>query len=386
MSEKRIKFGNIKINDISKQHILDCLDASHITMGPKTELFEEKWAAIFGYPHTVAFNSGTSALIAALITLYDFDAKPGDGIICPALSFIATGNAIRAAGFFPIFVDIRKEDLQINEQEVESAINNCTSRHIAGIVAVNLMGFPCRLDILKDIATRHNLKLIVDNCEAYGSKLNNKYSLHYADMEITSHYIAHIIQSAEMGTVSTKEHRIKDILKSIRNHGRRHDTLYFEHLRYGLNLKPTDLHASIGLGQIDNFWDIFNKRKEILRRYYDTTQEFDDKFYLLTEKDNIISAPHAFSMTVQPISNPFDNIDIIKRKLDNANIEWKRNFENMPTSYAFNYLQLYPDFTNYSNSIYASRFGIHIGCSDLMSNNDIDYVCDTLKNIFKGMK
>src|SRR5690606_37384448 len=115
-------------------------------------------------------------------------------------------------------------------------------------MAVNLMGNPCELDVLSDIAFKYGCPLIVDNCEAYGAKLKGKFSLEYADMETTSHYIAHIICSAEGGTVSSKDKKINDIIQSVRSHGRQPGSLYFDHIRYGLNLKPTDLNASIGLG------------------------------------------------------------------------------------------------------------------------------------------
>lgn len=380
--KNKIKFGDIKINDISRQHVIDCLDNNYITLGPKTKLFEKKWAEIFGYPYSVAFNSGTSGLLAACITLYDFGAKPGDGIICPALSFIATANAIRAAGFTPVFVDCKKQDLQMQEYLVENTILSYNKGHICGIVGVNLMGKPCRLDILRDIANKFNIKLIVDNCEAYGSQLHGKYALEYGDMEITSNYIAHIIQSAEMSTVSTENKKIRDILKSIRSHGREPDSLYFNHIRYGLNLKPTDLHCSIGLGQIDNFWNIFNKRKEIISKYRECMDEFKNKFYFVDEDNITCNAPHAFSLTLREKYANNNNIKYIQYALNQNEIEWKRNFQSMPSSKAFSYLN---DNKIYENAEYISNYGIHIGCSDLMQDDDVKYVCNILVDISKNL-
>lgn len=376
-----IKFGDIKINDLSKKHVLECLETSQITMGPKVAQFEKEWAKLFDYSHSVAFNSGTSGLIAACIALYDYGAKPGDGIICPALSFIASANAIRAAGFRPVFVDIRKDDLQINEDLVKSTIENHGASHIAGIVGVNLMGHPCRLDVLKEIAEFFKIKLIVDNCEAYGCKLLGKYSLEYGDMEVTSNYIAHIIQSCEFSTVSTDNKKTKDILKSIRSHGRQPDSLYFDHSRYGLNLKPTDLHASIGLGQLPDFWTIFNRRKDILKRYSEAIEGHKNKFYLVEENSNINMAPHAFSLTL--VEKYAWHHNDIKARLDKADIQWKRNFQSMPSSGAFNYLN---DKQRYSNAEYVSDYGLHIGCSDLMTDEDVDYVCEVLKIICENIK
>ena len=278
------------------------------------------------------------------------------------------------------FGDIKRDNLQIDELLVDWTIQSNKSCHIVGILGVNLMGFPCRLDILRDICSKYQLKLIVDNCEAYGCQLFGKYSLEYADMEITSHYIAHIIQSCEQGTVSTENKRIKDILKSIRNHGREPDNLYFNHIRYGLNLKPTDLHSSIGLGQIGDFWKIFNIRKQILSTYRESVQSYEDKFYFIKDESWINSAPHAFSITLREKYANSNILQHITHGLEQHGIEWKRNFQNIPRSTAFSYLN---DRQNYRNAEYVSNYGIHIGCPHLMSNDDINYVCSTLQSIFK---
>jgi CDP-6-deoxy-D-xylo-4-hexulose-3-dehydrase len=180
----RIEFGKFKANDLCKQHVLECLDNGWVSIGPKTKLFEEKFAALFGYKHCKAVSSGTSAGMAACMTLYDLKgAQPGDEVICPALTFIATGNAIRAAGFVPVFVDVGF-NMNINVDLIEQAITPKTK----AIKAVSLIGRPPKLDKLREIADKHDLLLIVDNCEGYGSKYKGKHALEYADIETSSHY------------------------------------------------------------------------------------------------------------------------------------------------------------------------------------------------------
>src|SRR6185503_1453303 len=132
---KKIKFGEIKISPSTEMHLAECIKSNHVTMGPKTELLEKKWSDLFGHDYTVAISSGTSACMAANMALYDFGAKPGDEVIVPALSFIATGNSIRAAGLTPVFCDV-KEDLLIDESLIERLITNKTR----AIMPVALMG------------------------------------------------------------------------------------------------------------------------------------------------------------------------------------------------------------------------------------------------------
>ncbi len=389
---RKIEFGELRVTDLAKKHIAECLENNWVSIGPKVKEFEQKWAQIFNYPYTTMVSSGTSADIAACMALYEFGAKPGDYVICPALSFIATANAIRAAGFTPYFVDIKKETLNIDEAIVEQVlkINGefLSEKKVVGIMAVNLMGNPCRMDVLSDLAKKYNVKLIIDNCEGYGCQLNGKFSLDYADMETTSHYIAHIICSAEGGTVSSKDKVINDAILSVRSHGRQPGSLFFDHQRYGLNLKPTDLNASVGLGEIDDFWKIFARRKEILYKYYNATAEFADKIYFVQERAGCVNAPHGFSITVKP-GEYYDKfgtsikITTIQKELEEAGIHWKKNFGSMPQHGCFK--DHFQHKQRFENAEYVGDYGIHIGCHYWMTDEDVDYVCDTLRNILKDI-
>ena len=225
---KKIEFGELHISDLGKKHLQDCIDTNWVTMGPKVKQFEEEWKNLFGYKHTVMVNSGTSADIAACIALYSKGAKPGDEIICPALGFIAAPNAIRAAGFKPVFVDVELDSLNINIDLVEEAITEKT----AGILTINTMGKPSRMDILQEIAKNNNLSLISDSCESYGCRLKGKFSLEYCDWEVTSSYIAHIVTCGEMGSVSCHTEEDADLIRSIRSHGREPNSIYFNHIIY----------------------------------------------------------------------------------------------------------------------------------------------------------
>ncbi len=374
----KINFGDIRINQPSRQYVLDCLDTNRVSMGKKVQEFERKWENLFNYKHCVLMNSGTSADMAACMTLYDFGAEPGDEIICPALSFIATANAIRAAGFTPKFVDVNRETLNIKVEDIEDQI---TSKTVA-IMAVNLMGRPCELDIISEIAWEHGLKVIVDNCEAYGSKYKGKYALEYADMETTSFYVAHICSMAEGGSVNTPYDDIAQSLKSIRSHGRKPDDLYFDHVRFGLNFKPSDLHASIGLGELENFQNIFDKRKENLYNIRDSVRGFEEMAWFVEEDYDHFLAPHAFSITLKDKYS--HNIHFLQSSLTNNEIEWKRNFGSQPHHKCFSYLGVNKD--DYKNAQYIGKFGVHIGCHQFLTEDEISYISETLNDIFRKMK
>ena len=104
-----IPFGTITVTDLAKKLINEALDAKRISSGKLVREFERKFAELHGVKEAVAVSSGTDALACALAVLYDYGAQRGDEIIVPALSFVATGNAIMHAGFTPVFVDIDRE-------------------------------------------------------------------------------------------------------------------------------------------------------------------------------------------------------------------------------------------------------------------------------------
>ncbi len=109
---------------------------------------------------------------------------------------------------------------------------------------------------------KHNLFVIEDSCEAHGAKYKGEFIGHFGDISTFSFYVAHIVSCGDGGMASTNNPKIAEILESVKFHGRKPDSLYFDHIRHGLNFRMTDLVASIGLPQLDDFWTIFNKRKK----------------------------------------------------------------------------------------------------------------------------
>jgi dTDP-4-amino-4,6-dideoxygalactose transaminase len=335
--------------------------------------FEEKWRETFGYKHARAMSSGTAALTACCMALYDFAPDDDNEIICPALSFIATANAIRAAGYTPKFVDVKLETMNIDEDKIEEAIGPQT----AGIVVVNLMGKPAELKKIWNLAESLGLYVICDNCEGYGCTHHGKYSLEYADMEVSSHYAAHLICCGEGGVASTNNDLIDESLESIRNHGREAGSDYFDHARWGMNFKMSDLHAAVALGGIEDFWKVFERR--CLNVFYlrECMRGLEDKAWFKEEEPHDVNCPHAFSITLKP---PYkDRIGDFQKWLDIASIHWKRNFGCIPKHEAF----AYREWGSFPNAEYIGDHGIHVGCHQYLSDGDLEYLGGTIKKFLE---
>lgn len=372
---KRVEFGELKIGDTARKHINECLDTNWITMGKKVSEFEFKFKNLFDYKYCRMMASGTAADTAACMTLYDYPkARPGDEIIVPALSFIATANAVRAAGFTPVFVDVKKETLNIDEDKIREKI---TPRTLA-IMSVNLMGRPAPLDKIAEICREEHLNHIVDNCEGYGAKLKGKYSLEYASMETTSHYTAHIAMSGEGGCVLANQQFLDGLLEGIRSHGRMGGSLYFDHKIFGLNFKNTDLHASIGLEQLDDFWNNFTIRKRNVTFMREALRGYEDLVWFSEEDEGNINAPHGFSIVFKDSKNA----DIFRKEILNYDIHVKRNFGSMPTQHnTFKYLGY--KLGDFPNAEWIGDNGWHWGVHKYLTDEDLRYVTDSIKEIFQ---
>jgi len=372
MNKRHISFGDLKIGKTARQHINDCLDNNWITMGPKTELFEQEWGKLFNYPYNISTSSGTDALLVSLLSLYEYGAVKGKSeVILPALSFISTANAIRCAGFIPRWVDIKKETLNIDETQIEENINDNT----ICLLPVHTMGRPCKMDKICDIANKYNLTIIEDACESHSAKYKGQYIGTFGAMACFSFFTAHACVCGEQGIISCKNESLSHILRSIRNHGR--SGPYFDFPRWGMNSKNTDLTSAIGLEGIEQFWNNFKIRYDNMKRLRNGLDKFSDIVWFSEEDEGNINCPHGFSITLKEAGKR----NILTRVLDEADIEWKRNFGCTPQHGAFegdNY-----QIGKFPNSEYVGNNGVHVGLHHYLSKDDVDYM---IFNISKALE
>lgn len=378
MSKCKIEFGEVKLNETSLREVMDCLSKNRITMGEKVERFEEQWGNLFGYKYNVCVNSGTSADFCALLALYDFGAQPGDEVILPGCCFIACAEAVAAAGFTPVWVDV---DFRTQNIDVEKIYDSATEKTVA-VLAVNNMGKPCNMEEIRNICNTNNWVYIADNAEGHGCTYKGGHAGYWADMATYSFYAAHLIFGGELGMVSTNRKDLYDILRSIRTHGRKNGDLYFNHERMGWNAKPTDLGAAIALGGVEDFWEIFNKRKRNLN-YLISRLAGNDWVFFNQEDEFDVTCPHAFSITPKSFYPNIDYFNKFVGMLNNAGIHWKRNFGRTVDHGAFKtYKSSYdnPIGNRLPNSQHIGHYGIHVACHQFLTQEDLDYMVEVFKN------
>jgi perosamine synthetase len=214
--------------------------------------FEEVFADFCGTRYAVATSNGTTALHLALLSL---GIGPGDEVIVPTLTFIATANAVTYTGAQPVFVDSEPETWNIDPNLTEEAVTPRTK----AIIPVHLYGHP-------DIARRHDLDVIEDAAEAHGARYKGQRVGGIGDIGIFSFYGNKIITTGEGGMVVTDRLDLAEKMRMLRDHGMSPDRRYW-HPELGYNYRMTNLQAALGVAQMERVDDIIAKKRRIADIY-----------------------------------------------------------------------------------------------------------------------
>lgn len=239
-----------------------------VTQGPKVEEFEKKFAKYVGAKYAVAVSSCTTALHLSMIAA---GVKPGDEVICPSLSFIATANSIRYVGALPVFADCNKS-YNIDAKSAEKLINKKTK----AILIVHQMGFPADISAFQKICKKYNLELIEDAACAVGSSYKKKKIGSHSDLVCFSFHPRKVITTGDGGMITTSNKKYYERLKLLRQHGMsvndrvRHlskKIIHEDYLELGYNYRLTDIQAAIGIKQLEKLDWLISERRKIAQKY-----------------------------------------------------------------------------------------------------------------------
>ncbi|NQT72552.1 MAG: DegT/DnrJ/EryC1/StrS family aminotransferase [Chloroflexi bacterium] len=390
MENNKIPFGTITITEKAKELVIGALNSKRISSGRLVREFEKKFAELYGVNEAVAVSSGTDADALALAVLYDYGAKRGDEVIVPALSFVATGNAVLHAGFNPKFVDVERETLNINPHLIEREI---TERTVA-IMPVHLMGKPVEMDTIMEIAKQHDLFVIEDAAEAYGAEYKGRKIGTIGHLAAFSLYVAHIITTGEGGIVITSDKDMAAILRSLRSHGRackcetcvlnttsgycakRFDNpaktdIRFVFERHGFSSKMNELEAAIGLGALDLYDEIVAKRRHNLVRMMNVISKYSEFLFTFKEESYEKIGPHAFPIILKE-SAPFTRDELVIH-LEKNGIDSRNLFQSMPTQCAgFSFLGY--KLGEFPETEYVADHGLHVGVHQDIDDEQIEYL------------
>ncbi len=250
-----ISIAQPMIGEEEKRAVLAVLESGMLAQGPRVQAFEEAFARYCGVKYAVATSSGTTALHVALLA---HGIGPGDEVITTPFTFIASANSILYVGARPIFVDIDPVTFNIRPDLLEDAITPRTK----AIMPVHLFGLPADMDPIMEIAERHGLVVIEDACQAHGAEYDGKRVGSFGT-GCFSFYPTKNITTGEGGMITTNDERIAEKCRIIRQHGMRRR---YYHDELGFNFRMTDVHAAIGLAQLEKL-ERFNEMRIANARY-----------------------------------------------------------------------------------------------------------------------
>lgn len=286
------------------------LDSGNLSMGKEVESFESAFADYVGSRYAVMFNSGSSANLGLFFALRygkDINLKERAEIIVPAVSWSTSFYPISQAGFILRFVDVDEGTLNISPDRVLENINEKTG----AIFAVNLLGNPANLEMLKDIAESKKLMLLEDNCEALGAKLTKRQTGTFGTAGTFSFYFSHHICTMEGGMVVTDSLELQQIMKSIRAHGwtRGLPADNFVHplslnpwedlFRFvlpGFNLRPLEISGAVGKTQLKKLDHIIQMRRSNAKKFIEL---FGDSRDFSVQQENGESSWFGFSLILK---------------------------------------------------------------------------------------
>ena len=358
--------GKSKVNYagrvFNEQEIVNAVEASldfWLTEGRFSEEFAEKIADFLGIEHVLLTNSGSSANLLAFSALTseklgDRRLKPGDEVISVAAGFPATVTPIIQYGLIPVFVDVDFPTYNINIEMMRKAITPKTRC----IFIAHTLGNPFNIDAVMELANEHNLWVIEDNCDAFGSTYKGKKTGTYGHLSTISFYPAHHITTGEGGAICTNDPQLASLVRAFRDWGRDcycmggenntcgkrfsqqfgklpfgydHKYVYSE---IGYNLKMTDIQAAIGAAQMDKLPEFCEKRKSNFNEWTRIFSKYSKYFMLPKATEDSDPAWFAFIVTIKEDA-PFKR-DEFTRYLNEKLIETRNLFAgNMAKQPAF---------------------------------------------------
>lgn len=282
-----LPYGTQSIDEKEINEVIDSLKSNWITTGPKMRLFEENFKKYIGSKFAVAVNSGTAALH---ISTSSINIKPGDEVITTPLTFVASANCVVYRGGTPIFADIKKNTYNIDTEEVKRKITSKTK----AIIPVHFAGQPCDMDEISEIAKENDLMVIEDAAHAIDAKYKGKKIGTLSDLTIFSFHPVKNITTAEGGMVTTNDDNLYEKLLMFRTHGISKDAVkrfgksggYYYDMQYlGFRYNLSELHAALGIHQLNKLESFQKRRREIVKIYNRELQNINETIIPYVKKD-----------------------------------------------------------------------------------------------------
>jgi CDP-6-deoxy-D-xylo-4-hexulose-3-dehydrase len=374
---------------------IDSILSTCVTMGEKVKQFERKFAERIGVKYAIMVNSGSSANLLALSILTNLALKdrlkPGDEVVTPAVTWATTVYPMINCGLTPVLVDVDIESFNISPREIEKAITERTR----AIMLVHLLGNPCEMDKITELAEKHHLYLIEDACEAHGAEFKGQKVGSFGDLATFSFFFTHHISTIEGGMVLTNNEEYAELGKALRAFGwirdlRDKDEIAkkyrdidprFLFINIGYNFRPTEIQGAFGIHQIKKLDKFIEIRRDNAQFWYERLKEFSDYLWLHRERAGTKHVWFGYPLTVSPDA-PFTRKELTDF-LEGKGVETRPimagNIDEQPAMRLFHYRKV-GDLPNSKlimrNSFF---FGNHQGIGKEEREGIVEYIREFIK-------
>lgn len=369
MPKKKINIAVPDLSPLEKKYLNQAYDSTWISStGKFVDKFEKKFAKICGVKHAIAVTNGTVAIHLALLA---YDVKPGDEIIVPSFTYIATANAVKYVGATPIFVDVDEDNWCMDPQKIEKIITPKTK----GIIAVNLYGHPADMDEINKIAKKHKLFVIEDAAESHTATYKGIPTGGLGNIGTFSFYGNKIFTSGEGGAITLNDDKLAEKIRILKGQGMDPNRRYF-FLVIGYNYRMTNLSAAIATAQLERKTEILKKRNSIFKLYTEQLSEIEG-ISLQPKKDWATIAPWFYSITIDSKKYGMSR-DNLMNLLEKKGVETRPFFipiHSLPP-YKKEYKSVDKDLP-VTNKL--SKIGMNLPTHNNLTANDIEYICKLIK-------
>jgi perosamine synthetase len=363
---KFIPISKPSITEKEVNYVNDALSSGWVSsLGEYIEKFENQFATFCEVKRAVSVTSATTGLHLAMKAM---GVGPGDEVIIPDLTFIATANAVTYTGAKVITVDIEEDSLCICPKAIRKALTNKTK----AIIAVHLNGYPANMKLINQIADQYKLYVIEDAAEAHGAKFFNKKVGSLGHVGVFSFYGNKIMTTGEGGMITTNDIDLSERIKFLRDHAMSKSKRYW-HNEIGYNYRLTNIQAALGVAQLERIDELLNKRISIYERYYKNFSKINIFQLNRTSKFRNVSF-WSICLEIQNFNRKKRDALIIGLK--------EKNIDSRPYFYPISDMPMYEiSNTKIAHKIYQK--GIYLPIFHDLKNSEIDYICETIIKLTK---
>ena len=369
-----------------RKYVHDAIDTNWISgVGAYVKKFEESFAKFCDVKHAISCSSGYAALHLACAAL---GLKKGDEVIVPTFTMAACTNSIIMTGAKPVLVDSEPETYNIDPNKIEEKITPNTK----AIMIVHIYGHPCDMDRIMEIVEKHNLRLIEDCAEAHGAEYKGKKVGGFGDIGCFSFYSTKIMTTGEGGMCTTNDPTLDKEIRALKEHYlgvpptgtyTKNASDKFIHKKVGFNYRMTNLQAAIGVAQVENAEMLVDAKINLGKRY--NQQLKDVKGLILPKEKQGCKNVYWMYGVVLGDEIKMDNKQVMEKLMERG-IETRIFFLPMHKQpvYYNKTVENSPDCSgDFPVSEKLSRRGFYVPSSGNLSDEDLEKVCEALKEVLK---